>query len=353
MKNLLTKLKNNQKLCYDEFLFLLDNRELFSDEIAKMARQTQQKNFGNKVFLRGLIEFGNCCQNDCYYCGIRKSNKNAQRYRLDKDEILSCCKVGYQVGYRTFVLQSGEDAFFTTDKIADIVKSIKTNYPDCAVTLSVGERPKSDYQAWHDAGADRYLLRHETADQNHYALLHPDDMSWQNRMDCLQNLRDIGYQVGCGIMVGSPYQTNEHIAKDLVFMQQFVPEMVGIGPFMPHKDTPFANCKSGSVELTLFLLSLVRVILPDVLLPATTALGTADKDGRERGILAGANVCMPNLSPQHAKQKYTLYNDKLCSGAESADEHEQLKTKLKNIGYHVVTNRGDHKKFIQEGKTDV
>ena len=346
MKNILNKLQHNQKLTYDEFLFLLNKRDdNLAQQLQQMAEQTRKKHFGNKVYLRGLIEFSNYCKNNCYYCGIRAGNTNAQRYRLSKEQILDCCAFGYNVGYRTFVLQGGEDLFYSPDDIADIVKSIKQNYPDCAVTLSFGEHQKQTYQKWFDAGADRYLLRHETADEWHYGKLHPQNMSLQNRMECLQSLRDIGYQVGCGIMVGSPFQTNEHIAKDLVFMQDFMPEMVGMGPFIPHKDTPFANQSAGDVKLTLFLLSLVRIILPDILLPATTALGSLQSDGREKGILAGANVCMPNLSPQQVRSKYSLYNNKLSSGAESAQEYEKLKRKIENIGYQVVVSRGDHNKF--------
>lgn len=346
MKNILNKLQHNQKLTYDEFLFLLNKRDdNLAQQLQQMAEQTRKKRFGNKVYLRGLIEFSNYCKNNCYYCGIRAGNSNAQRYRLSKEQILDCCAFGYNVGYRTFVLQGGEDLFYSPDDISDIVKSIKQNYPDCAVTLSFGEHSKQTYQKWFDAGADRYLLRHETADEWHYGKLHPQNMSLQNRMECLQSLRDIGYQVGCGIMVGSPFQTNEHIAKDLVFMQNFVPEMVGMGPFIPHKDTPFANQGAGDVKLTLFLLSLVRIILPDVLLPATTALGSLQSDGREKGILTGANVCMPNLSPQQVRSKYSLYNNKLSSGAESAQQHEELKRKIENIGYQVVVSRGDHNKF--------
>ena len=342
MKNVINKLANGQKLTEQEFLYLLDNRDdSLAKILAEMATKVRQKHFGKDVYLRGLIEFSNYCKNNCYYCGIRCGNKNAQRYRLTKQEILDRCTLGYKIGYRTFVLQGGEDCFYTSDKIADIVKSIKQKHPDCAVTLSFGEHNKEVYQQWFDAGADRYLLRHETADKEHYQKLHPGNMSFDNRMRCLQDLKEIGYQVGCGIMVGSPYQTNECIAKDLVFMQEFKPHMVGMGPFIPHKDTPFANCKGGSLDLTLFLLSIVRLVLPDVLLPATTALGTIDEHGREKGILAGANVCMPNLSPHSVRKKYSLYNNKLSSGAESAEECDTLAQKIKNIGYNVTVSRGD------------
>ena len=346
MTDIINKLNNGQKLTYDEFLWLLNNRDdNLADTLAKMAVKKRKERFGNAVFVRGLIEFSNYCKNNCYYCGIRCGNKNADRYRLTKEQILECCDFGYDVGYRTFVLQGGEDAFFTPDKITDIVRSIKQKHSDCAITLSVGEHPKEVYQQWFDAGADRYLLRHESANQDHYAQLHPDNMSLSNRLDCLQNLKEIGFQVGCGIMIGSPYQTNEHIANDLVFMQDFKPHMVGMGPFIPHKDTPFADCKAGTLDLTLFLLSLVRLILPDVLLPATTALGSIDPQGREKGILAGANVCMPNLSPQSVRKKYALYNNKLFSGAESAEEFDNLNKRLNAIGYKIVVSRGDFKQF--------
>ena len=346
MTDIINKLNNGQKLTRDEFLWLLNNRDdNIADTLAKMAVEKRKERFGNGVFVRGLIEFSNYCKNNCYYCGIRCGNKNADRYRLTKEQILQCCDFGYDVGYRTFVLQGGEDVFFTPDKIADIVSSIKQKHHDCAITLSFGEHKKEVYQQWFDAGADRYLLRHESANEDHYAQLHPDNMSLANRLECLHNLKDIGYQVGCGIMVGSPYQTNEHIANDLVFMQDFKPHMVGMGPFIPHKDTPFANYKAGTLQLTLFLLSLVRLILPDVLLPATTALGSIDPQGREKGILAGANVCMPNLSPQSVRKKYALYNNKLFSGAESAEEFDNLNKRLDAIGYKIVVSRGDFKQF--------
>ena len=346
MTDILNKLNNGQKLTRDEFLWLLNNRDdNLADTLAKMAVEKRKERFGNGVFVRGLIEFSNYCKNNCYYCGIRCGNKNADRYRLTKEQILECCDFGYEVGYRTFVLQGGEDVFFTPDKIADIVRDIKQKHPDCAITLSFGEHPKEVYQQWFDAGADRYLLRHESANQDHYAQLHPDNMSLRNRLDCLQNLKDIGFQVGCGIMVGSPYQTNEHIANDLVFMQDFKPHMVGMGPFIPHKDTPFANFEAGTLKQTLFLLSIVRLIFPDVLLPATTALGSIDPQGREKGILAGANVCMPNLSPQSVRQKYALYNNKLSSGAEAAEEFDSLNKRLNAIGYKIVVSRGDFKQF--------
>lgn len=342
MKKLIDKLSENHSLSLDEYKALVEN---FDDDIRLYAQnkadEQRRKIYGNKVFIRGLLEISNICKNDCLYCGIRASNKNCTRYRLSKEDILSCCEEGYKIGFRTFVMQGGEDMHFSDDVMCDIISEIKKRYPDCAVTLSLGERSKESYQKLFDAGADRYLLRHETATKEHYEGLHPKELSFENRMKCLENLKEIGFQTGCGFMVGSPFQTSENIARDLKFIEEFSPDMCGIGPFIPHKDTPFKEYESGNVNLTLFLLSIVRLIKPNVLLPATTALGTAQNDGRERGIMAGANVVMPNLSPDYAKENYTLYNNKLVSGAESAKELEILKQKMKNIGYEVACDRGD------------
>ena len=310
---------------------------------AEKARQEAQRCYGNKIFIRGLIEISSYCKNDCYYCGIRKSNKSCSRYRLTKNEIIECCKEGYDLGFRTFVLQGGEDGFYTDEVLCDIIREIKKRYPDCAVTLSLGERSYDSYLALYSAGADRYLLRHETAVKEHYERLHPKELVFEERMRCLRDLKEIGYQVGCGFMVGSPYQTAEHLARDLKFIEEFSPPMCGIGPFITHKDTPFRDEKSGSAELTLFLLSLIRLMKPNILLPATTALGTLDEKGREKGILAGANVIMPNLSPLSVRKKYMLYDNKLATGQESAQCVEELKHRMKEIGYDVVSDRGDFK----------
>ncbi|MDD6987426.1 MAG: [FeFe] hydrogenase H-cluster radical SAM maturase HydE [Butyricicoccus porcorum] len=308
---------------------------------AECARKTAQAVFGNKIYIRGLIELSNFCRNDCYYCGIRRSNRKAQRYRLEKEEILQCAAEGYALGFRTFVLQGGEDGYYTTERMADIVSSIKRQHPDCAVTLSVGEQTRETYQAYFDAGADRYLLRHETADEAHYSRLHPAELSGAHRKQCLRWLKEIGFQTGSGFMVGSPFQTAENLADDLLFLADLQPEMIGIGPFIPHHDTPFAQMPQGSVELTLFLLSLLRLMFPDVLLPATTALGTLDPVGREKGILAGANVVMPNLSPQAVRSKYMLYDNKLATGAESAQHIADLRARFAKIGYEIQIDRGD------------
>ena len=312
--------------------------------LAKEACRIRDEVYGKKVFIRGLIEISNICKNDCYYCGIRKSNAHCVRYRLTHEEILECCEEGYDLGFRTFVLQGGEDGYYTDKVLCGILAEIKSRFPECAVTLSLGERTYKSYLALFNAGADRYLLRHETADAEHYSRLHPKELTLENRMRCLKDLRDIGYQVGAGFMVGSPYQTVDHIAKDLCFIQDFKPDMCGIGPFIPHKDTPFGDFSGGSADLTCFLLSVIRIIHPCVLLPATTALGTVSEDGRERGILSGANVVMPNLSPASVRKKYQLYNNKLSDGAESAQCLQQLKERVALTGCEITVDRGDVKK---------
>ncbi len=312
---------------------------------ATKARTTADAIFGNKIFVRGLIEFSSYCRNNCYYCGLRRGNPLAERYHLSREEILACCRQGYDLGFRTFVLQGGEDLSYTTEQFAEIISTIRERYRDCAITLSIGEKSREEYAAMKAAGADRFLLRHETADEAHYGLLHPKELSFSHRMQCLKDLKELGYQTGCGFMVGSPGQTTDTLAKDLVFIQNFSPEMVGIGPFIPHKDTPFAKCKAGDLNLTLFLMSLVRLIKPDVLLPATTALGTISEDGREMGIQAGANVLMPNLSPAQVRKKYLLYDNKICTGEEAAESVHKLAARMKEIGYQLVVERGDYKQY--------
>ncbi len=340
---LVDRLKENADLTDDEFEYVLTYGDSEADEyIASAARGVRERYYGKDVYLRGLIEFTNYCKNNCRYCGIRRDNKNAERYRLSEEEILSCSDNGYELGFRTFVLQGGEDPYFTDERIASIVRGIKDRHPDCAVTLSIGEKEASGYRKFFEAGADRYLLRHETADKEHYGSLHPAEMSFEHRMKCLKELRDIGYQVGCGMMVGSPGQTIGHLIKDLRFLQDFRPEMVGIGPFIPHHDTEYAENAPGSVDMTLRLLSVIRLILPKVLLPATTALGTLDPVGREKGIMAGANVVMPNLSPTDVREKYLLYDNKICTGDEAAECIKCMSSRVERTGYHVVVSRGDH-----------
>lgn len=294
--------------------------------------------------MRGLIEISNHCKNDCLYCGIRRSHTDITRYRLTPEEILQCCSQGYDLGFRTFVLQGGEDTWFTDDRLCHLVSTIRSQYPDCAITLSLGERSRQSYQRLFDAGADRYLLRHETADPHHYAQLHPADMSFQNRQQCLIHLKEIGYQVGCGFMVGSPHQTIGTLHQDLQLIRFLQPQMVGIGPFIPTQGTPFAECKAGTLDATLRLLALIRIIHPHVLLPATTALGTIHPQGRELGILAGANVIMPNLSPKSHRSQYSIYDNKLSTGSEAAETVSTTLTQLNQLGVEIPTDRGDFQK---------
>jgi len=353
IKKLIDKLYNTNDLLPDEYKELIENRDdEISEYLFEKAREVQTKNYNHDVYMRGLIEFTNYCKNDCYYCGTRKSNPKADRYRLTKDDILNCCKTGYDLGFRTFVLQGGEDGYYTDEMIVEIISSIKSIYPDCAITLSIGEKSYESYKAFFDAGADRYLLRHETANIDHYGKLHPKKMSLDNRKQCLFNLKEIGYQVGAGFMVGSPFQTTDNLVEDLLFLKKLNPHMVGIGPFIPHKDTPFADKKSGTLELTVFLLGIIRLMLPPVLLPATTALGTISPKGRELGILAGANVVMPNLSPVSVRKKYMLYDNKICTGDEAAECRYCMQGRMESIGYHVAVSRGDHNsiKNIEEKK---
>ncbi len=307
------------------------------------ADMVRRVHYGNDVYIRGLIEFTNYCKNNCYYCGIRRDNKEALRYRLAKEDILQCCDEGYRLGFRTFVLQGGEDGFFTRDKVCQIVSSIKEKYADCAVTLSIGEWDKASYQAFYDAGADRYLLRHETACEEHYGKLHPADMSLQKRKECLFTLKDIGFQVGSGFMVGSPHQTIDNIIEDLFFLAELKPHMIGIGPYITHSDTPFRDEQSGSLEMTLKLISILRLMHPKALIPATTALGTIHPEGRELGLKCGANVIMPNISPAQEREKYMLYDDKLSTGLEAGEGLKQLKAKVSSIGYNIVTDIGHSK----------
>ncbi len=342
LTSLIERLSAEHRLGLSEYELLIEHRTPETAEyLAQCAVEARKKIYGNTVFIRGLVEISNFCRNDCLYCGIRRSNRSCERYRLNADDILSCCREGYSLGFRTFVLQGGEDAFYDDALLSSLIREIKAECPHSAVTLSLGERSSDSYRRLHDAGADRYLLRHETADSAHYNKLHPKEMSFENRMRCLRELKDIGYQVGCGFMVGSPYQTSAELAKDLKFIEQFCPDMCGIGPFIPQHNTPFGNKPSGTLELTCYLLSILRLIQPNLLLPATTALGTIHPRGRELGILAGANVVMPNLSPKSVRKKYALYDNKLTDGSESAECVNELSARMSSIGYEVVTGRGD------------
>lgn len=335
--SLCEKLLQESSLSQSEYLTILSNStEDDVKEITKMSRTVTDDVFGRKIYTRGLIEISNICKNDCLYCGIRKSNPHVNRYRLSKEQILKCCAIGYEQGHRTFVLQGGEDPFFSDDIMVDSISSIKSKFSDCAITLSLGERSKDSYKAMKIAGADRYLLRHETICKKHYELLHPTEMSFDNRIECLNNLKDVGYQTGTGIMVGSPFQTLEMVAEDLHFIQNFQPEMVGLGPFLPHSQTPFKDEKKGNLELTLLLISLLRLMNKNLLIPATTSLATLDPQGRELGILAGANVIMPNISPMEERSKYLLYDNKVSFG------EQELETSLKKLGFTLAIERGDY-----------
>lgn len=341
--NIAKKLIKEHCLSKREYMILIENANdaKLVKFLADEAVALRQKYYGRKVFTRGLIEFTNYCKNDCYYCGIRHGNKNAKRYRLTKEEILECCDYGYALGFRTFVLQGGEDPYFTDERMADIIRCIKARHPDCAVTLSIGEKSFESYKLFREAGADRYLLRHETANDDHYRILHPEAMKLEHRKQCLYDLKALGYQVGAGCMVGSPGQTIEALAEDMVFLQELQPQMVGMGPFIPHHDTKFADEAAGSVDLTLFLLSVVRIILPKALIPATTALGTMDDNGREKGMAVGTNVVMPNLSPLKNRKNYDLYDNKISTGEEAAESKEAMERRMQAIGYELVYERGD------------
>ena len=342
--SIIEQLKTTQTATREQLIFLLKNiTGAEREDLRQAAQQTAQAVFGNKIYIRGLVEISSICKRDCRYCGLRRSNPNAVRYRLAPEQILSCCEKGYALGFRTFVLQGGEDGFFTDEIVCGIVREIKRRCPDCAVTLSLGERGDESFRRLRKAGADRYLLRHETADLTHYAKLHPDSMSGAERQRQLFALKQIGYQTGAGFMVGSPYQTAENLADDLLFLKKLQPQMCGIGPFIPHKDTAFRDFSQGSLELTLTLLAVIRLMHPHILLPATTALGTIHPQGRELGILHGANVVMPNLSPLEHRKDYAIYDNKICTGDEAAECIRCLSVRMKRIGYKIVTERGDYR----------
>lgn len=336
------KLREQRKLQPEELRLLLTGYDArLLEYINRQTREVCQQQFGNKIYIRGLIEISNCCRNNCYYCGIRKGNPHVKRYRLSEESILACCRQGYDLGFRTFVLQGGEDPALTDERIEKLVSSIRQNYPDCAITLSLGEKSREAYERFFRAGANRYLLRHETFDECHYRKLHPQEMSLPHRLQCLQDLKEIGYQTGTGIMVGSPWQTVENIIEDILYIERLKPEMIGIGPFLPHSDTPLSGYSAGSLELTLLLLSIFRLMHPSALIPSTTALATLSPDGRQRGILAGANVVMPNLSPPDERCNYALYDNKASLGAESAEGLAILQKQLQEIGYEISKERGD------------
>ena len=340
LSELIQKLSAERDLSDAELKLLLETGDM-DNALFFAADSKRREIYGDEVYIRGLIEFTNYCKNNCYYCGIRRDNVLGQRYRLSKEEILSCCAEGYQLGFRTFVLQGGEDPYYTDDRVCEIVSEIRSRYPDCAITLSIGEKPRESYQAFFDVGANRYLLRHETANERHYRKLHPDSMSLQNRKRCLFDLKEIGYQVGSGFMVGSPYQTTENLIEDLRFLQELQPHMIGIGPYITHAETPFASFGNGSLALTLRLLAILRLMFPYALIPATTALGSIHPQGRELGLKAGANVVMPNLSPVSVRKLYDLYENKICTGDEAAQCRGCLERRVRSAGYQIVTSIGN------------
>lgn len=348
-RELIDKLYQHQQLEREEYAFLIDHRnEEDNAYLFELARKRQHEVFKDDVYIRGIVEFSNICQCDCLYCGIRKSNMKVERYRLTNEQILECCQMGYDFGFRTFVLQSGEDPYYTDEIICDLICMIKDKLPDCAITLSIGEKEREQYQKYYDAGCDRYLLRHETASESLYKKLHPSNQTWDHRKQCLYDLKEIGYQVGAGMMLQTPFQTTNDLVEDLIFLKQLDPEMIGIGPFIPHSDTPFRNYTRGDTETTLFFLGVLRLMFPKVNIPATTALGTVDPKGREKGILAGANVIMPNLSPTGVRGKYLLYDGKICTGDDAAMCNLCVMGRMSNIGYHVKKTRGDYPGFIRK-----
>lgn len=344
MNTVIDRIASTRNLSIQDLASLMQTEDTQAvQHLFARAHETAQQVYGNKIFMRGLIEISNHCKNDCLYCGIRRSQQGVNRYRLDKDQILECCQKGYDLGFRTYVLQGGEDAWYTDERLCDIVSAIRSCYPDCAITLSLGERSRESYQSLFKAGANRYLLRHETANAEHYARMHPAEMSFDNRQRCLRDLKEIGYQVGCGFMVGSPYQTINTLFEDLQLIRTLQPEMVGIGPFIPTEGTPFHDRPAGTVDATLRLLALIRLIHPHVLLPATTALGTLHPQGRELGILAGANVIMPNISPISHRKDYNIYDNKLSTGSEAAETVADTRSRMGQLGVDIPTDRGDYK----------
>lgn len=343
-KDIVNSLFEEKNLSDEEILSLLKTDE-FDELLFEKADIRRKEYYNNEVYIRGLIEFTNYCKNNCYYCGIRCGNNKADRYRLELSEIIEACENGFQLGFRTFVLQGGEDLYYTDDKICEIVSEIRKRFNECAITLSIGEKGRDSYQKYFEAGANRYLLRHETASNLHYKKLHPEEMSLDNRKRCLFDLKEIGYQVGAGFMVGSPFQTESELLSDIRFLQELEPDMIGIGPFLKHSDTPFEKYENGSLKLTLRLIAILRLLFPYALIPATTALGTIHPSGRELGLKAGANVVMPNLTPLKMREKYMLYDNKICTGDEAAECRNCLENRVSGIGYKIVTDIGNVKRI--------
>lgn len=343
IKQLIDKLESNTNLLKDEFLYILNHiTEKEIPYLNNAAYEVKYKHYQNRVYLRGLIEISNYCKMGCKYCGINYKVKTIDRYRLSADEIIECCKLGYELGYRTFVIQSGEDSYYTDDLLVDMLKRIKKEMPDIRITLSLGERSKESFQRLYDAGTDRYLLRHETASRRLYEYLHASFMSFDSRRECLSNLKEIGYQVGAGFMVGSPTQTNEDLVEDLVYLKELNPHMVGIGPYLCHEDTELKGNASGTLSETLIMVALVRLLLPKVLLPATTALGSLHAIGREKALKTGANIMMPNISPTENRALYEIYQNKICTTDTSNHCRNCIEGRIVGVGHVVDLGVGDH-----------
>ena len=348
MKCVVDKLRKEHRLSSDGYRALLTMRDPQDvNYLITQAREVAQQQFGKGIFLRGLVELTNVCRNDCLYCGIRRSNGHLARYTITREQVLACCEQGFELGFRTFVLQGGEWGEERSEWIAGLISEIRSRWPECAITLSLGEHPRETYAMWKNAGANRYLLRHETHNERHYHLLHPDGMSVHHRLQCLNWLKELGFQVGTGIMVGSPFQSLKTLVEDIEYLVDFQPQMIGIGPFIPQHDTPFARFPAGTVDMTTRLYAILRLAMPQALIPSTTAIASLSPDGRLRGILAGANVVMPNLSPEDNRKQYALYDNKAALGAESAQGVKKLADELAKIGYHIDWSRGDHQNAKQ------
>ena len=344
MKELVERLVVNRRLDNESLRALLTECTTDANVLQLLrdcADRTAREQFGLGIYIRGLIEVSSYCRCDCLYCGLRRSNRSAERYRLTHDEIMACCREGYKLGFRTFVLQGGEDGTHTDRWLVELVRDIRQSYPNVAITLSLGERSEESYRALYEAGANRYLLRHEAANADLYDALHPTAKGLKNRLECLEALKRIGYQVGMGMMIGVKGQTIDDIVEDLQLIGRMQPQMVGIGPFMPHSSTPLGGEPAGDLRLTLAAVAITRLMLPSALIPSTTALATLSPAGRLEGILSGANVVMPNLSPSDIRAKYAIYENKASWGKEAAEGLAALDEELKTIGYHIDYSRGD------------
>ncbi len=336
MNELIQKAKLKHNLTKNEIIGLLSNKDI-DIELFSAADEVRKKYVGDEVHLRALIEFSNYCRCSCLYCGIRCDNRLVERYRLSKDQILSLSKIAVDFGYKTIVLQSGEDIYYSADYLSQIIKKIKEN--DVAVTLSIGERPAEEYKILKEAGADRFLLRIETTDIELYKKMHPK-ASIENRKRCLYDLKNLGYETGSGCLVGLPNQSIESLADDILFFKELDADMIGIGPLIPHENTPLKNVNSGDFNLALKVMALTRLLLPDINIPATTAMETLNPNGRLIALQSGANVVMPNVTFDEYKSKYEIYPDK------AKVDYNELLTVLNKIGRFVSNEKGFRNKLI-------